>query len=101
MSKELALQWINQGFQVSGACAFRKTFKKYYPAYMDDMGNKHEAREIEHAIDINFTNENKVFVISHGVIQDGVFIKVKSDNTSIGIETLRLICKTVKELGWN
>lgn len=101
MTKDLALLWIEQGFQIAGRCAFRKAFKKYYPAYMDDKGVAHEAQEIEYCTEINFPSDKKAFVISFGVIKEGVFIPIKMESTSIGIETLRLICKTVKELGWN
>lgn len=101
MTKELINLWLDKGFNLNGHYAFQKKHTKYYPAYVDNLGIQHEAREVTFAQNIDFDNEHKVYSVSSGTIQEGTFIPHKVDSITIGIETLRLICKTVKELGWN
>lgn len=100
LSKELLELWISKGFNLNGVCAFQKRYSKFYPAYIDTEGKTHEARDITFATNIDFDNENKVYKVTVGMIAEGVFLARKLDEIVIGVETLRLICKTVKELGW-
>ena len=92
--------WIEKGFNLNGNYSFQKSRKKYFPPFIDANGKEHEGREVTFATNIDFNLENKTYTVTGGVIQEGVFIKTKLDDVTIGIETLRLICKTVKELGW-
>lgn len=100
MSKDLCELWTGKWFTLLGHYAFRKTISKHYPQYTDDLGVIHEERDIVYATDIDFNNEKKTFTISFGVINEGVFCEIKKPSFDISVDTLRLICKTVKELGW-
>jgi hypothetical protein len=101
MSKELCQLWLEKGFKLNGKWSVRKPYKKSYPAYMDNHGIEHAAQTREFAFEITFNPEDKNFTLKNGAIIDGVFVEIKEDHFTIGLETLRLICKTVKELGWN
>ena len=100
MTKELIQLWLDKGFEIYGVNAFYKKVNKYYPAYIDDRGIQHQEREVTMFQTIQFDAERQAFKVFGGVIDKGVYIPTKIENAVVSSETLRLRCKTAKELGW-
>ena len=95
MTKELIQLWLDKGFEIYGVNAFYKKVTKYYPAYLDDKGIQHQEREVTMFQTIQFDADRQAFKVF-----GGVYIPTKIENAIVSSETLRLICKTAKELGW-